>query len=444
MPTTSLIVLSDLHLADNLNALEGFYPPQQAALEGLLHAALPGGSLGTTSSPMLILNGDTFDLLAVPPYPADGFSTPQIGLEKLEKIAAAHEPFLSALRNFLDQGGNLTFLAGNHDIELCFAEVRARLAQLIDPTGTRGAHLSFCLDQHYRPAPDVLIEHGNQYDFWNYASGIWDQDGRALTHEPQRIELPLGTQYMQRAALPVSLNYPYFDRFAPPIGIARQIALLSLLDPALVVQTAQGIASMMSNAYQPLQGLASGAEYIPERLFTHAMTDFAAFQQDMLARVPTWSTSDSLSEHEQQSATFFALHAGLAEGLDPALQVIFEPPTSSGDEDTTRGMQRVLREHPALRVAVAGHTHATLSARDAIHEQLYLNTATWTQRLAPPTADELTPAIMDWLRSPDLGHAPLTNKTAYVFAWISTQTDQPSSARLCVWEGGNAGSYRVL
>src|SRR5690348_2191427 len=112
MPKISLLVLSDLHLADDLTVLEGFHASQQAALEGLLAAALPNGSLGLSSPPMLILNGDTFDFLAVPPYPADGYSTPAIALEKLEKIAAAHEPFFRALRHFLDQQGRVTFLPG--------------------------------------------------------------------------------------------------------------------------------------------------------------------------------------------------------------------------------------------------------------------------------------------------------------------------------------------
>ena len=143
MPTTSLLVLSDLHLADKRNALEGFHSQQQTAFAALLNAALPGGSLGIQSAPMLILNGDTFDFLAVPPYPTDGIATPRIGLEKLERIAAAHEPFFHTLRDFLDQGGSVTFLPGNHDIDLCFAEVRTRVAELIDPTRTRGEHLFF-------------------------------------------------------------------------------------------------------------------------------------------------------------------------------------------------------------------------------------------------------------------------------------------------------------
>src|SRR5258707_1861370 len=324
MSTTNLLVISALHLADNRNALEGFHLRQQMALEGLLQAALPGGSLEIPSELTLIINGDCFDFLAVEPYPRDGLSTPKISLEKLEQIAAAHEPFFSALRTFLDQGGRVIFLIGNHDIELCFAAVRARVAQLIDPTHTRRASLHFCLDQHFQPLPDVWIEHGNQYDLWNATSELWDEHGKALNPEPEQIQLPWGTQYMQRVSLPISLDYPYFERFDPALGMTGRIALLSLLNPALLVETARKVAGMMTNGHQPLRDLPPGDEHVPARLFAHAMSDFAAFLQDIQARVDTWSAMESrlyspielMQRQAETLSTFFTLSMALEEGQD--------------------------------------------------------------------------------------------------------------------------------
>src|SRR5690242_2465324 len=77
MPATSFIVVSDLHLADGHAVLEGFGPQQQSALDGILQATLPGGALGNTTTPAtLIINGDCFEFLALPPYPEDGCTTP--------------------------------------------------------------------------------------------------------------------------------------------------------------------------------------------------------------------------------------------------------------------------------------------------------------------------------------------------------------------------------
>ena len=172
----------------------------------------------------------------------------------------------------------------------------------------------------------------------------------------------------------------------------------------------------------------------------------------MLTRSPHWPAIEaqlySTDEREQQQASalgaFFTLRETLEQDLNQTYQTIFQPSTTTGDEDTTRGMQQVLRAHPDLRVAIAGHTHVARAERSDEHAQLYLNTATWTRRLAPPTSDELTPAVMDWLRTPDLEQFPLTDRTAFVFAWIDTITGQPSTARLCKWEGGSEGSYRVV
>ncbi len=452
MSTTNLIVLSDLHLADGRTVLEGFHAGQQAALEGLLQAALPAGPLGGSESTTLILNGDCFDFLAVTPYLADGYETPEIALDKLAKIADAHQPFFSALRHFLDNGGTVTFVPGNHDIELCFAEVRARLAQLIDPEQSRDGRVTFCLDQSYRPLSDVHIEHGNQYDFWNYAGGLWDERGKMLNARPAGITLPLGTQYMHRAASPISLRYPYFDHFEPAFNSTRQIALLSLIDPALVLEVARHTVQMMSYAYVALQNLAPGDELVPARLFSRAIPDFAAFQQDMLAQRPTWESVEkqlySADEREQKQAgareEFFTLYKALDQPLESAVKNIFQLHPSAIDDATTRGMHRVLRDNPGLRVAIAGHTHTL--RRDQVTEagQVYLNTASWTRRQVPPAPDEITPEVLAWLRQPDLENSPARDITGSIFAWVSAEVGKPSIAHLYTWEGGTEGSYRVL
>src|SRR5262249_14595007 len=160
-----------------------------------------------------------------------------------------------------------------HDIELAFAEVRTLIVQLIQGE-SREQRIHFCLDQGYQPLPDVHIEHGNQYDFWNYARGIWDTHGKALTPRPADILLPLGRQYMYRAGLAIYLRSPYFYQFNPPIGNLRRTAILSLIDPEVVIQTVQHIIPMMSYAYQDQtsQGLARGDTHIPVQLFELAMS----------------------------------------------------------------------------------------------------------------------------------------------------------------------------
>src|SRR5205823_10193039 len=192
------LVVSDLHLAYSASILECFGATQQSAFEGLLAMASQthhtrSSLFGHAENVELIINGDTFDFLTTTPYDTNGMTRPEVALQKLDKIIAAHEPFFVALRSFIEAPGrSITFLAGNHDIELCFAEVHERICTTI-VEATSDARIHFCPTRFYRPLPDVYIEHGNHYDFWNHAiAGLWDEQGQPLTHEPRTVVLPVG------------------------------------------------------------------------------------------------------------------------------------------------------------------------------------------------------------------------------------------------------------
>lgn len=60
-------VISDLHIAHGHAILDRFSAQQQSALEGLISAAQRPGPLGDTEDVELIINGDGFDFLAIPP-----------------------------------------------------------------------------------------------------------------------------------------------------------------------------------------------------------------------------------------------------------------------------------------------------------------------------------------------------------------------------------------
>jgi hypothetical protein len=252
--------------------------------------------------------------------------------------------------------------------------------------------------------------------------------------------------------MPVSIRYPYFDRFDPSIGITRQIALLSLLDPDLVVSTAHATTRMMSYTYEALPHLGAGEEKQPALLFSHTMPDFALFQEDMLAHVPAWQQVEqeiyTADEREEMSnhdiAEFFSLHSALQVSSEAALQAIFQAVATSGDDGTARGLHRVLHTRPELRVAVAGHTHTLRRDQISAGQQTYVNTASWTIRYRPPTPDELNPATLAWLRSPATAPCPLRELTATAFALISAEDGQSATVQLCIWEGGRQGQYRIL
>jgi UDP-2,3-diacylglucosamine pyrophosphatase LpxH len=449
------LVVSDLHLADSASILECFGDTQQSAFEGLLGMAsqshhIYSSLFGQANNVELIINGDTFDFLTTRPYDTTGMTRPEVALQKLDKIIAAHEAFFAVLRSFIDvPGRSITFLAGNHDIELCFAEVRERICTTI-VGATSDARIYFCPTRFYRPLPDVYIEHGNHYDFWNHATaGLWDEQGLPLTREPRVITLPVGSYYFQHAAHPVSLAYAYFDRFEPSMNIMRQLALLSLLDPDIVMETAHKTMQMLSSPRQSLAKLIPIDERNPVRLFEETIQDFVAFQQDMIARKSDWSPqTDDMQISQEALLEFVTLREALALPTLEAVATICTPTTYQMGESVARGMYAALEKDFTLRYAIAGHTH--MERFDAVNygTQAYLNTASWTQRFAVPTPDEIRgpqgPALLEWLCNPDWQNVPLRDETQLTFVLVTSTDGGPANAKLCTWEGGLHGCYRVL
>ena len=447
------LIISDLHLANGRAGLDGFGALQQAALRGLLRATLPGGTLGNASDVELIINGDCFDFLAIRPYLDDGIITPGIAMQKWKKIQAAHSAFFETLRDFLNTPDrHITFMAGNHDAELVFAEVRHAVQQAIC-ADTPARNVLLCETRFYRPLPDVHVEHGHHYDFWNNTGGVWDEHGQPLSHQPTTLTLPVGTQYFQRAAYPISMAYGYFDHLDPSLDSTRQIALLCLFNPNMVMETAQRAMTMLSYPRTALDGLGAGEDSIPARLFEIAMLDFAAFQQDMIARKPEWQPVEAwmrVHAPEQKDAQaeaiaeFYELREALSLPPIEAVKAILELRPYSMGESVALGMRGILRENPTLRYAIAGHTH--MLRHDTLNDgaQTYLNTASWTTRESKPTPEDVTPELAQWLREPWHAASPLQDITQMVFALARGEDGQPSTANLCAWEGGEQGHYRVL
>jgi UDP-2,3-diacylglucosamine pyrophosphatase LpxH len=455
--STIKLILSDLHLADGHPTLDCFGATQQAAFDGLLSSACSGSPLAIVGDVELIINGDCFDFLVTSPYDTQGVTDNAIATRKFERIITAHHSFFAALRRFVaTEGRHLTFIIGNHDIELAFVEVQQRITREIAGVAEH-PDIRFCLSRFYHPLPDVYIEHGNHYDFWNHSiEGIWDTQGQPLITHPTTISLSVGSRYFQHAAHPVSIAYPYFDHFEPSMNSTRQIALLCLLDPEIIIETGRRTMSMLSEPRPALPNLAPGEERVPPKLFEHAMRDFAAYHQDMVAHKLGWTAPRGHNNEqavENAMTEFTMLHEALSLPLIEAVAAICTPTTYQMGESVATGMHDVLKHDPTLRYAIAGHTHMVridpLSS-DTQATQSYLNTASWTTRLALPAPGEVTPELIEWLRKPDWQHIPLRDVTQFIFGLIEGERDEnqtdrsPSNASLCVWEGGSQGSYHVL
>jgi len=113
-------------------------------------------------------------------------------------------------------------------------------------------------------------------------------------------------------------------------------------------------------------------------------------------------------------------------------------------ESTALGIQNSLHNDHSVRYAIVGHTHMHRINSINNGSQVYLNTGTWTTRYALPKADEITLDLIAWLSKPDWNAIPLRDMTQLFFALIRTDEGSPSRVNLCVWQGGEKGTYHVV
>src|SRR5207237_9054719 len=135
-----------------------------------------------------------------------------------------------------------------------------------------------------------------------------------------------------------------------------------------------------------------------------AMIDFTDFQQDMMARKKDWVEPGDQDNTQAQANTmteYTMLREALALPLIEAVAAICTPTTYQMAESVARGMHAVLANDPNLRYAIAGHTHMVRIDSVSDGAQSYLDTASWTTRLALLAAAEVTSGLAGWLSQPE-------------------------------------------
>lgn len=175
-------VISDLHLCEEepvhpkyplwkkYKTRQFFFDHEFRNFLDHLHERAQGDSVE------LVLNGDIFDFDSVTSIPADppfhvsrreelrGLLPQEEKSEfKIEKILSDHKEWVNSLRTFINRGHRVIFVIGNHDVELYFPKVQAKILEMLSVEPNRLQHVRFC-EWFYISNGDTLIEHGHQYD----------------------------------------------------------------------------------------------------------------------------------------------------------------------------------------------------------------------------------------------------------------------------------------
>ena len=165
-----ILVISDLHLGagekvkGRRNFLEDFHYDRE--LVEFLEYYSTGEYAGREIE--LIINGDLFDLLAVPfvPFFDDEYWSEEASLEKLKIILAAHPQVMRALDRFLSRKGKtVTFIVGNHDAEFVHESLRQHLCRQFKKERRKKFKIVLEENGEYSPVEGVLLQHGHEYEF---------------------------------------------------------------------------------------------------------------------------------------------------------------------------------------------------------------------------------------------------------------------------------------
>jgi UDP-2,3-diacylglucosamine pyrophosphatase LpxH len=242
---SALYVISDLHLGGRAGAppARGFRINTHVPLLGefVRRIARRAAATRDASRVELVINGDIVDFLAQegpqPDQPWRAFiEDPAEALQADVEIRDQERPFFDALRELLQQGGDLTLLLGNHDVELSLPAVRAQIETDLGAADSRG-HLRWVVDGQAHAVGEVLIEHGNRYDGFNVIDHDRLRRVRSAQSRRQRLqggegfEPPPGSRLVQQVMNPIKRDYPFVDLLKPETEAV--VPLLVALEPGL-------------------------------------------------------------------------------------------------------------------------------------------------------------------------------------------------------------------
>lgn len=240
-----LYVISDLHLGGRAGVPpnRGFcinaHVPLLADFVG--RVAARAAALRAEAQVELVINGDIVDFLAQegpqPDQPWRAFiEDANEALQAYGEIRDQERPFFDALRDLLQQGGDLTLLLGNHDVELGLPAVRAQIEADLGAADSRG-RLRWIVDGQAYTIGDLLIEHGNRYDGFNVIDHDRLRRVRSAQSRRQRVpdgegfEPPPGSRLVQQVMNPIKRDYPFVDLLKPETEAV--VPLLIALEPGL-------------------------------------------------------------------------------------------------------------------------------------------------------------------------------------------------------------------
>jgi UDP-2,3-diacylglucosamine pyrophosphatase LpxH len=403
-------VVSDLHLGPGCfpngepDPLEDFTADE--AFASFLR------QIGPMQAPVeLVIAGDFLEYCQT--LPEIGLASPEDDLgsteeESLRRTAVilgqaegvrtlGHPLVFEALRDFMIEGNSITIIAGNHDIDLLWERVWARIFDTIYPPGAAGdlKLIDYAYTIGGGDRGRVYIEHGHEYDKANRFGYQMSQPFGMDRYGVRRLRRCWGTLFVDKVYNQLEQERWFIDNIKP---IPRVIQL-GLRNDFGFTATALGLVArfLLTSGLPPLLGEASdgGADGV----------------EPTIEQVVEGIVDPDLRRHLQQQIDDPAYRAEFQRVIEQAgmLELAVAVSGASGqltldnvsvvtggevilgggrEEDTYRAAARaVLENDPSISTVIMGHTHVPIDGyvdpidRPDGTQGYYFNSGTWTQHL---------------------------------------------------------------
>ena len=390
---TTLFCISDLHLggAPGEGDAPGFQMCPAAGQRQLAAFIRWAGAQSQDGQRVhLIIAGDIVDFLAEKEF--QPFTASDTASEaKLREIIKRTQEVFDALAGFVKDGGQLTLMLGNHDLELCFPQTRRLLLERLGP-----GRVEFLYDNQAFTLGPVLIEHGNRYDEWNAVPH--DQLRHARSHlsrgEPTDFEPLPGSEVVYRIVNELKGRYSFVDLLKPEDS--GMLPLLALLDGRLwqharsfVVQGWRAFRIRYDQERQPQnENYIAAAPADDERLIRLADEVATGGSADEVGHVmgeppfvDKWKQADE-ETRQRWLERLLSVFRNWVQTHDLAFAV---------EHEAEKYLKAVRRSVEAgFKVVVYGHTHMVkrvdvqVKVNGEEKTGVYLNTGTWADLMRLP------------------------------------------------------------
>ncbi|MBT4792361.1 MAG: hypothetical protein HON90_12390 [Halobacteriovoraceae bacterium] len=236
------LVISDLHLGagdeyeNRINPLEDFHSDEE--LVDFFNFYSTGEYANKDVE--LIINGDFFDLLAVPFIPLfdDEYWSETASLQKLKIILAAHEEVIASLINFVGtKNKSLVYIIGNHDSELLFDSLKDHFISLFPIDHRDRITLKNDLNL-YQPTKGIFLQHGHEYESLHHFN---EKDCIIEASEGEKYFIPpWGSYYVTHVINKYKLERKHINAVRP---------IKKFLIHAMIFDTFFAMRFMIANAY---------------------------------------------------------------------------------------------------------------------------------------------------------------------------------------------------